>query len=118
MLSTRIRTTIIALVAAGSIIAGSVAPQADAAGKTINKSVTHSSLTAAQIGKAKPSTKPSAKVTVAIWITKFGTGPATCYYSDGTPAGEGEEATVMVFDNGTVVSFDIVCGADGQWHAA
>jgi hypothetical protein len=115
MLSTKIRTIIIALVAAGSITAGSVAPQADAA----TKSITPSSVTVAQILTAKSSTTRSAAVTVAIWTTKFGTGPATCHYPDRAPASEGEEATVMVFlDDGSVVSYNIVCGADGQWHGA
>jgi hypothetical protein len=115
-MNTKIRTIIIALVAAGSITAGSVAPQADAA----TKAITASNVNLARILPAKPSTTPIAAVAgVAIWTTKFGTGPAKCLYPDGATAGEGEEATVMVFlDDGRVVSYNIVCGADGQWHGA
>jgi hypothetical protein len=115
-MSPKIRTIIIALVAAGSITAGSVTPQADAATKAIRAS----NVNVAQILRAKPSATSTADVSgVAIWTTRFGTGPAKCLYPDGAAAGEGEEATVAVFlDDGTVVTYNIVCGADGQWHGA
>jgi len=120
MLSTRIPTAIVALVAAGSIAAGSLAPQAGAA----TKSITAASPTAAQISLANSqisAAAPSsikAESTVAIWTTKFGTGPGLCMYPDGTLAGEGEEATVIVFlDSGAVVSYNIVCTKQGWQYA-
>jgi hypothetical protein len=121
MLSTRIPTAIVALVAAGSIAAGSLAPQAGAATKGVtaaSPAATQISLATRQISAAAPTNTFKDELTVAIWTTKYGTGQAMCIYPDGAVASEGEEATVMVFlDNGTVISYKIVCTREG-WRGA
>ncbi len=57
-----------------------------------------------------------------IWVTRIGTGSATCYYSDGSTASEGEQATLMVSYTGADgethwVTAVFECGSDGKWHS-
>jgi hypothetical protein len=57
-----------------------------------------------------------------IWVTRIGNGSATCYYSDGSTANEGEQATLMVSYTGADgethwITAVFECGSDGKWHS-
>ena len=94
--------------------AGAATPKLTQSGKALRSGVTLR-------GAIVPRTNSAHDAITIVWVTKLGTGPATCYYSDGSTANEGEQATLMVSYTGADgethwVTAEFVCGPDGKWH--
>ena len=115
----------VAIVAAGILAVVSAlalaAPQAHAATPKVPHAghALHRGVTLRGVNVHKPgSTRNNISI---VWVIQIGTGSATCYYSDGSPASEGEQAMLMVSYTGSDgethwITTNFECGSDGRWH--
>jgi hypothetical protein len=113
-------TIVVATLGVASALAFAV-PQANAASpKTTHKG--HALARGVSLrGVHVRTPRSSREAMTIIWVTRIGTGSATCHYSDGSTAGEGEQATLMVSFTGSDgethwITAVFECGSDGKWH--